>query len=259
MAAPGLDERALFARGVRAVLGGWAALQLAVAQGFGGPQGPEKAAWLAGALQDFFTQNAELGEEEVEEFLAEVMDNEFDTAVEDGSLREFPQVSRQLLSLSARARRGDAGGVGEALGALARRGPALRAALAAARAGEGPAPWEEEEEEPRLTTPRDPALPDHAPRRWGRPPPRDPPQPEGGGEEEEEAMECGTPAPRRLDPGAAAAALRGAGPRGDTPPAPPPPRARPAPTAQGAGTNKGSAPAPMGGVERERESGVGGL
>lgn len=31
---------------------------------------------------------AELREEEVEEFLAEVMDNEFDTAVEDGSLRQ---------------------------------------------------------------------------------------------------------------------------------------------------------------------------
>ncbi|KAM6389951.1 pre-rRNA-processing protein TSR2 homolog, partial [Rhynochetos jubatus] len=91
MAAPGLEEPGLFASGVRAVLGGWAALQLAVAQGFGGPQSPEKAAWLVGAVQEFFTQNADLEEEEVEEFLAEVMDNEFDTAVEDGSLR---QVSR---------------------------------------------------------------------------------------------------------------------------------------------------------------------
>lgn len=120
MAAPGAEARALFAEGVRAVLGGWAALQvrghrghlgdtlrntgdsrepccgcgrrcrcggsslrelrgtfgdtegtprgvltslpglspqLAVAQGFGGPQGPEKAAWLSSALLDFFTQN----------------------------------------------------------------------------------------------------------------------------------------------------------------------------------------------------------
>ncbi|NXK15427.1 TSR2 protein, partial [Herpetotheres cachinnans] len=121
--------------------------QLAVAQGFGGPQGPEKAAWLAGALQDFFAQNAELQEEEVEEFLAEVMDNEFDTAVEDGSLQ---QVSRELVTLFARASRGDAGGVGEALGALARRGPALRAALAAAHPAPAPHPpagGEEEEEE----------------------------------------------------------------------------------------------------------------
>ncbi|XP_021404278.2 pre-rRNA-processing protein TSR2 homolog [Lonchura striata] len=90
MAAPGVEARALFAEGVRAVLGGWAALQLAVAQGFGGPQGPEKAAWLSSALLDFFTQNADLEQEEVEDFLAEVMDNEFDTVVEDGSLQQSP-------------------------------------------------------------------------------------------------------------------------------------------------------------------------
>ncbi|XP_064359529.1 pre-rRNA-processing protein TSR2 homolog isoform X2 [Dromaius novaehollandiae] len=83
MAAP-----ALFAEGVRAVLGAWAALQVAVENGFGGAQGPEKAAWLAAALQDFFQRNADLEPEEVEDFLAEVMDNEFDTAVEDGSLAQ---------------------------------------------------------------------------------------------------------------------------------------------------------------------------
>ncbi|XP_032569674.1 pre-rRNA-processing protein TSR2 homolog isoform X2 [Chiroxiphia lanceolata] len=88
MAASAAEARALFAEGVGAVLGGWAALQLAVAQGFGGPQGTEKAAWLRSALLDFFTQNADLEQEEVEDFLAEVMDNEFDTVVEDGSLEQ---------------------------------------------------------------------------------------------------------------------------------------------------------------------------
>ncbi|KAM4751601.1 pre-rRNA-processing protein TSR2 homolog [Cyanocitta cristata] len=169
MAAPGVEARALFAEGVRAVLGGWAALQLAVAQGFGGPQGPEKAAWLGSALLDFFTQNAELEQEEVEDFLAEVMDNEFDTVVEDGSLQ---QVSRELLTLFARVQGGDVGGVGAALGALARRGPALATALATARPGGDP------------ETP--PGTPPAAP--------RTPPEP-GEHEEEEEAMECGTPPP----------------------------------------------------------------
>ncbi|XP_069738711.1 pre-rRNA-processing protein TSR2 homolog [Phaenicophaeus curvirostris] len=88
-AAEGREER--FARGVCDLLGGWEALQ-----GFGGPQSPEKAAWLPGAVLQFFTQNADLEQEEVEDFLAEVMDNEFDTSVEDGSLQ---QVSRALLSL----------------------------------------------------------------------------------------------------------------------------------------------------------------
>ncbi|KAM9510737.1 pre-rRNA-processing protein TSR2 homolog [Guaruba guarouba] len=166
MAAPSAEERALLERGVRAVLSGWAALQLAVAQGFGGPQSPEKAAWLVGALLEFLSQNPELAEDEVEDFLAEVMDNEFDTAVEDGSLR---QVSRELLSVFTRVREGDVGGVGEALAALARRGPALASALANARPGHAP----------------DPA-PGHAP----DPAPQ---SPGSSSEEEEEAMECGTP------------------------------------------------------------------
>ncbi|CAN8177897.1 unnamed protein product [Coccothraustes coccothraustes] len=174
MAAPGVEARALFAEGVRAVLGGWAALQLAVAQGFGGPQGPEKAAWLSSALLDFFTQNADLEQEEVEDFLAEVMDNEFDTVVEDGSLQ---QVSRELVTLFARARGGDVGGVGAALGALARRGPALAAALATARPGGDP-----------QSPPRTPPTAPRSPPERG-----EEEEEEESSEEEEEAMECGTP------------------------------------------------------------------
>ncbi|KAM6288860.1 pre-rRNA-processing protein TSR2 homolog [Aegotheles albertisi] len=189
MAALGLEERGLLERGVRAVLGGWAALQLAVAEGFGGPQGPEKAAWLAGALQDFFIQNADLQPQEVEEFLAEVMDNEFDTAVEDGSLE---QVSRELLAVFSWARGGDGGGVASALGALAQRGPALRRALANACAagGGGPAPGQA------------PPAPGQAPPAPGQAPPTPGQAPplEGGEEQEEEsddeeAMEVAPPPP----------------------------------------------------------------
>ncbi|XP_033927663.1 pre-rRNA-processing protein TSR2 homolog isoform X2 [Melopsittacus undulatus] len=88
MAALSTGQRLLLERGVQAVLRGWAALQLAVDQGFGGPHSSEKAAWLEGAVLEFLSQNPELAEDEVEDFLAEVMDNEFDTAVEDGSLRQ---------------------------------------------------------------------------------------------------------------------------------------------------------------------------
>ncbi|XP_062454683.1 pre-rRNA-processing protein TSR2 homolog [Rhea pennata] len=118
---------ALFAEGVRAVLGAWAALQVAVENGFGGTRGPEKAAWLATVLEDFFQHNAGLEPEEVEDFLAEVMDNEFDTVVEDGSL---VQVSRQLVALFALAAQGDAAAVGAAVARLGRPSPPLRAAAA---------------------------------------------------------------------------------------------------------------------------------
>uniref|UniRef100_A0A8C2SRS1 Pre-rRNA-processing protein TSR2 homolog n=1 Tax=Coturnix japonica TaxID=93934 RepID=A0A8C2SRS1_COTJA len=75
---------------------------------------------------------AGLQQDEVEQFLAEVMDNEFDTAVEDGSLQE---VSRQLLWLWGASCRGDVPAVGRALSSLSLRAPGIRAAVAATQRG----------------------------------------------------------------------------------------------------------------------------
>ncbi|XP_020835706.1 pre-rRNA-processing protein TSR2 homolog isoform X2 [Phascolarctos cinereus] len=84
---------ALFGAGVRTVLEAWPALQIAVENSFGGVHSREKALWLGGAVWDYFVQNADLEQDEVEDFLADIMSTEFDTLVEDGSLR---QVSQQL-------------------------------------------------------------------------------------------------------------------------------------------------------------------
>uniref|UniRef100_A0A3Q3WDJ7 Pre-rRNA-processing protein TSR2 homolog n=1 Tax=Mola mola TaxID=94237 RepID=A0A3Q3WDJ7_MOLML len=69
----------LFTEGVRAVLHTWPVLQIAVDNGFGGVYGSDD-------LQQY----------EVEDFIAQLMDQEFDTVVDDGSL---PQVSVSLLQL----------------------------------------------------------------------------------------------------------------------------------------------------------------
>ncbi|XP_060039380.1 pre-rRNA-processing protein TSR2 homolog isoform X2 [Erinaceus europaeus] len=90
MAGGGEDSRALFRAGVRAALQGWPALQIAVENGFGGIHSQEKAEWLGGAVEEYFLRNADLELDEVEDFLGELMTNEFDTVVEDGSL---PQVT----------------------------------------------------------------------------------------------------------------------------------------------------------------------
>ncbi|XP_025069521.1 pre-rRNA-processing protein TSR2 homolog isoform X4 [Alligator sinensis] len=123
MAAPREETRGLFGQGVRAVLGSWAALQIAVENGFGGTHGPEKAAWLGGAVEEYFHNNvpstslilvltgsglpghlgsiphsalppADLEQDEIEDFLAKVLDREFDTVVEDGSLAQAMECSR---------------------------------------------------------------------------------------------------------------------------------------------------------------------
>ncbi|XP_069581947.1 pre-rRNA-processing protein TSR2 homolog [Brachyistius frenatus] len=96
-------SRELFAEGVRAVLHSWPVLQIAVDNGFGGVFGPQKADWMVGVVQQYFHDNADLQQCEVEDFIGQLMDQEFDTVVDDGSL---PQVSLSLLQMFAQWQQG---------------------------------------------------------------------------------------------------------------------------------------------------------
>ncbi|XP_044539317.1 pre-rRNA-processing protein TSR2 homolog isoform X2 [Gracilinanus agilis] len=104
MAASVDQARSLFGAGVRAVLEAWPALQIAVENSFGGVHSREKAQWLEGVVEDYFLQNADLEQDEVEDFLSDVMSAEFDTLVEDGSL---PQVSQQLQTMFRHCQSGE--------------------------------------------------------------------------------------------------------------------------------------------------------
>ncbi|KAI0269366.1 Pre-rRNA-processing protein TSR2-domain-containing protein [Gloeopeniophorella convolvens] len=76
----------LFARGVIARLELWPALRVAVEQGWGGPASREKQRWLAGVLVDAFEAAPAPDAGYVAEMLAQVLEDEFDAAVEDGSV-----------------------------------------------------------------------------------------------------------------------------------------------------------------------------
>ncbi|KAF8914782.1 Pre-rRNA-processing protein TSR2-domain-containing protein [Mucidula mucida] len=76
----------LFARGVIARLKSWHTLSLAIQESWGGPGGPEKRTWLASVIVDAFEEQALTPDDQyVEEILLQVMSDEFDTEVEDGS------------------------------------------------------------------------------------------------------------------------------------------------------------------------------
>ncbi|KAK2850948.1 hypothetical protein Q5P01_007224 [Channa striata] len=96
-------SRELFTEGVRAVLHSWPVLQIAVDNGFGGVYGQQKAEWMVDVVQQYFHDNADLQQCEVEDFIAVLMDQEFDTVVDDGSL---PQVSVSLLQVFSQWRQG---------------------------------------------------------------------------------------------------------------------------------------------------------
>jgi len=80
----------LFARGVLAILETWPALKLAVAESWGGPNGADKRRWMAGEIVDAFESpsNKDDGvpdEQYIEDMLLQIMSDEFDTVLEDGS------------------------------------------------------------------------------------------------------------------------------------------------------------------------------
>ncbi|XP_044206540.1 pre-rRNA-processing protein TSR2 homolog [Thunnus albacares] len=96
-------SRELFTDGVRAVLHSWPVLQIAVDNGFGGVYGQQKADWLVDVVQQYFHDNADLQQYEVEDYISQLMDQEFDTVVDDGSL---PQVSKNLMQMFCQWKQG---------------------------------------------------------------------------------------------------------------------------------------------------------
>lgn len=64
----------------------WQALTLAVQEQWGGPDSAEKRDWFAGAISDLFQSSPEAVDGEyLEEFMLQVMNDEFEVNVEDGS------------------------------------------------------------------------------------------------------------------------------------------------------------------------------
>ncbi|KAI0078433.1 hypothetical protein K474DRAFT_1674137 [Panus rudis PR-1116 ss-1] len=81
------SELVLLARGVIARLSIWPALRIAVDQSWGGPASAQKRTWLASVIVDAFEEqtNPPPDAEYVEEMLLQVMEDEFETNLEDGS------------------------------------------------------------------------------------------------------------------------------------------------------------------------------
>ncbi|XP_073496142.1 pre-rRNA-processing protein TSR2 homolog [Phyllobates terribilis] len=116
MAARSVDSRGVFYEAVQAVLGSWPVLQIAVENGFGGLHVQEKAQWMVGAVHEYFHTNSDLEQYEVEDTLQSILNDEFDTMVEDGSL---PMIAQQLCMFYSQCRHGDTVSVKEKIAQLA--------------------------------------------------------------------------------------------------------------------------------------------
>ncbi|XP_014669544.1 PREDICTED: pre-rRNA-processing protein TSR2 homolog isoform X2 [Priapulus caudatus] len=98
------DQQRVFRESVCKLMDGWAALQLAVEQGFGGVHSQQKEIWFCEVIYQFFQDNAGLDPLEVEDFISELMNNEFETMVEDGSLQHIAKVLCQYFNLCAQGK-----------------------------------------------------------------------------------------------------------------------------------------------------------
>src|SRR5436309_2468399 len=74
----------LFARGVIAILDKWPVLKLAIDEGWGGPSSVSKRRWLASVIVDEF-ESRTLDQDDVEDLILQVMADEFEVEIEDGS------------------------------------------------------------------------------------------------------------------------------------------------------------------------------
>ncbi|KAH8106328.1 Pre-rRNA-processing protein TSR2-domain-containing protein [Cristinia sonorae] len=105
-AAPPPSTSVLFARGVIACLAIWPALRVAVDQNWGGPSSASKRTWLASVIVDAFEEQTDPSPDVpyVELILLQVMEDEFDTMLEDGSAED---VARNIVELWRASQGGD--------------------------------------------------------------------------------------------------------------------------------------------------------
>lgn len=63
----------------------WQPLHIALQNGWGGPDSADKRDWFAGAVSDLLTTRPDTDQEDLEEFLLQIMGDEFECNVEDES------------------------------------------------------------------------------------------------------------------------------------------------------------------------------
>ena len=93
-----------FELSIALTLSTWPALTLAVQNLWGGPESSEKRDWFAGAISDLIANTPDADVEYVEEFMLQVMNDEFDVNIEDGSGEE---VAAKIVGLRKLTLQGD--------------------------------------------------------------------------------------------------------------------------------------------------------
>lgn len=98
VALPPTEEalQSAFDNGIWYALSLWPVLHVAVTNGWGGPDSADKKDWFAGAVSELFTSRPDTDQDDLEIFLLQILQDEFDVNVEDESEVE---VARTIIGL----------------------------------------------------------------------------------------------------------------------------------------------------------------
>mgnify|MGYP001219832459 CR=1 FL=1 len=91
-----------FHSAVEAVFQNWTALQFAIRQGAAGPQSADIAKWMVSATVQWFSENKDLEFDEVEDFLLDTVNQEFDVLIDDDSATETSKLICEFYKLCSR-------------------------------------------------------------------------------------------------------------------------------------------------------------
>lgn len=91
-----------FHSAVDAVFQNWTALQFAVSQAAAGPQSAAIAKWMVSATVQWFSENKNLEFDEVEDFLVDIVNQEFNVHIDDGSVTETSKLVCDFYRLCSR-------------------------------------------------------------------------------------------------------------------------------------------------------------
>jgi len=95
-----MSEEAPFYSAVDALFQNWTGLQLAVSQGAAGPRSADIAKWMVSATVQWFSENKDLQCDEVGDFLIDVVNQEFNVLIDDGSATEISKLICDFYKLS---------------------------------------------------------------------------------------------------------------------------------------------------------------
>jgi len=101
---PATDATSYLDLAITLTLNNWPALSLAVQSNWGGPTSSDKRDWLCGAISDMLHDRPETDAEDLEEVLIQVMNDEFDVAVDDESAADAADL---IMELKAQTDRGE--------------------------------------------------------------------------------------------------------------------------------------------------------